>query len=106
MFCQIKPHINISTAEAYKGCKPRLWKVQLSESIKEPVIKWQKLIKNDFETQVFAHHKELALIKEKLYANGADFALMSGSGSSIYGISKSNEINYSFTEYKSYILDL
>ena len=41
---------------------------------------------NDFEAPVFAMHPELGRIKERLYAMGAVFALMSGSGSTVFGI--------------------
>ena len=41
---------------------------------------------NDFEKTVFVAHPELAEIKDMLYAKGAIYAAMSGSGSTIYGI--------------------
>jgi 4-diphosphocytidyl-2-C-methyl-D-erythritol kinase len=62
-------------------------------------------ILNDFETVCLRQYPELKNIKDKLYAHGAQFALMSGSGSSFFGIfyTKSeaegaqkyfNELNY------------
>ncbi len=50
--------------------------------------RWNGLIFNDFEPEVFRMHPEIAAIKEQLYAMGALFALMSGSGSSVFGIFK------------------
>ncbi|MCK5741514.1 MAG: 4-(cytidine 5'-diphospho)-2-C-methyl-D-erythritol kinase, partial [Chlorobi bacterium] len=41
---------------------------------------------NDFEEPVFDSHPELAAIKEQLYAGGAVLSLMSGSGSTIFGL--------------------
>lgn len=101
----IKPDVNISTADAYRGCKPLQWSTPLEESIKKPICEWKENIKNDFETQVFALYEELAKIKMELYANGAEFALMSGSGSTIYGITKSGDIKGLFPTHKHYILD-
>ena len=47
---------------------------------------WKDSIQNDFERSVFERYPEISEIKEKLYAEGALFALMSGSGSTVYGI--------------------
>jgi len=102
----VKPDVNISTAEAYRGCKPAPWSEPLEESIKQPIKEWRNSIKNDFEPQVFALHSELFKLKESLYNSGAEFALMSGSGSSFYGIYKNDVITHSFSEYKHYLLDL
>ena len=49
---------------------------------------WKNLIKNDFEESIFPKHPQLAQIKEELYAHGALYAAMSGSGSSMFGIFK------------------
>lgn len=42
--------------------------------------------RNDFEAVVFAQHRHLKLIKGKLLNLGADLALMSGSGSTLFGL--------------------
>jgi len=102
----IKPEIHISTAEAYRGCKPARWNTPLAASINKPICEWRKNIKNDFEPHLFALHGEMEKIKDELYANGAEFALMSGSGSTIYGITKNKDINCLFTTHKHYILEL
>ncbi len=41
---------------------------------------------NDFETVIFPIHKSLQNIKEQFYNRGAEFSLMTGSGSSIIGL--------------------
>ncbi len=56
-----------------------------------PVEDWKDVVLNDFENPVFKTNSELSLIKEKLYAAGALYASMSGSGSTIYGIFKEGE---------------
>jgi 4-diphosphocytidyl-2-C-methyl-D-erythritol kinase len=43
---------------------------------------------NDFEDFAFRKHSVLADIKNELYKSDAVFSLMSGSGSSVYGIFK------------------
>jgi 4-diphosphocytidyl-2-C-methyl-D-erythritol kinase len=43
-------------------------------------------ILNDFEPAIFNAHPLLAELKERLYAHGALFALMSGSGSTMFGL--------------------
>jgi 4-diphosphocytidyl-2-C-methyl-D-erythritol kinase len=43
---------------------------------------------NDFETPVLGKHGSLRDIKEGLLAQGAEFALLSGSGATVFGIFK------------------
>jgi 4-diphosphocytidyl-2C-methyl-D-erythritol kinase len=43
-------------------------------------------ITNDFEEIVFKEHPEVGNIKDKLYEYGAEFALMTGTGSTVFGI--------------------
>lgn len=103
----IKPNVHVSTAEAYGGCKPQRWATPLEEAIKQPITEWKDCIFNDFEKTVFVAHPELAEIKEMLYKNGAIYAAMSGSGSTIYGIfnKEVNDINTNI-DSKIYYLQL
>ena len=48
-------------------------------------------MKNDFEKSVFAKYPDIAEIKTKLYSIGAEYASMSGSGSSFFGIFKEQQ---------------
>ena len=91
-FLLIKPNIHISTAEAYANIKPHKPEVSLKELIKQPIETWRTSIKNDFEDSIFPKHPLLKEIKEKLYEQGAIYAAMSGSGSSMFGLFK-NEPN-------------
>lgn len=84
----LKPGVGISTAEAYKNCKPGIPSSSLSESFKLPVYEWKNAIVNDFEEFAFAKHPVIGEVKDELYRTGAIFSLMSGSGSSVYGIFK------------------
>ncbi len=82
----IKPDIFISTAEAYSKIKPKEPNYDLISSIEKPIEQWKDFISNDFEKHIFKKYKILAEIKQYLYLQGAIFAAMSGSGSSIFGI--------------------
>lgn len=82
----VKPPIHVSTAEAYSKVKVKQPNTSLKELINLPLIEWKANIVNDFETSVFEKYPEIDEIKTKLYAAGATFALMSGSGSSVFAI--------------------
>ncbi|NQX31295.1 4-(cytidine 5'-diphospho)-2-C-methyl-D-erythritol kinase [Pedobacter boryungensis] len=82
----VKPNVHVSTAEAYQNVKVKQPKVSLKELINLPLNEWKGKIENDFETSVFAKFPQIDEIKTKLYAAGATFALMSGSGSSVFAI--------------------
>jgi len=84
----IKPDIFISTPEAYSRIIPQKPKYDLLTSIEKPVTEWRNYIFNDFEKSIFVKNKILNDIKQYLYSEGAVFAAMSGSGSSIFGLFK------------------
>jgi len=81
----VKPPVHISTAEAYNRIKPRMPEVPLNALLNRPVSEWHSLIRNDFETPVFAAFPELSEVKKRLYEM-AVYASMSGSGSALYGL--------------------
>ena len=83
----IKPDIYISTREAFSGIRPKLPENVLVEIIEHPVEEWKdRGLGNDFEPHIFQLYPRLGSIKESLYENGALYAAMSGSGSSLFGI--------------------
>ena len=82
----VKPAISVSTREAYNRIEPHPPKVSLKEIIRLPVTEWKNQLINDFELGVFAQYPEIGEIKQKLYAEGALYASMSGSGSAVFGI--------------------
>jgi 4-diphosphocytidyl-2-C-methyl-D-erythritol kinase len=82
----IFPKLHISTAEAYAGITPQLPKTNLLNLISQPLESWKGKVKNDFETSAFKKHQKLKIMKEQLYADGAIYASMSGSGSVLYGV--------------------
>ncbi len=83
----IKPNIHVSTIDAYAGVKPQKPVHSLLETIQQkPIHEWKNFIENDFEKTVFVKHPAIEKIKNELYKQGAAYASMSGSGSSVYGI--------------------
>jgi 4-diphosphocytidyl-2-C-methyl-D-erythritol kinase len=85
------PGIHISTALAFSQVAVGQNKEDLRKLIAAPIEEWQATIFNDFEKPVFEQYPEIANIKSELYNQGAIFAGMSGSGSTVFGIfSKDN----------------
>jgi 4-diphosphocytidyl-2-C-methyl-D-erythritol kinase len=82
------PGIHISTAKAYAGVTPRKPERHLSHEIDAPREAWKKQVRNDFEEGIYREHPVLKDIRDGLYRAGALYASMSGSGSSLYAISK------------------
>ncbi|GHT40502.1 4-diphosphocytidyl-2-C-methyl-D-erythritol kinase [Bacteroidia bacterium] len=82
----IKPNIHVSTRDAYAEVKPHRPEVGIQEIIKTPVEAWRGRLVNDFEESVGAKFPEIRAIRQFLYAHGALYAAMSGSGSAVFGI--------------------
>lgn len=81
-----KPYITVSTREAFSGICPAKSKFNLRKLPCIPVTEWSKYVHNDFEDSLFPFHPELEHIKHALYALGAEYASLTGSGSCLYGI--------------------
>ncbi len=90
----IKPECGVSTKEAYGGIVPKGTCEHFAPFINplEPLepFKHLPLLTNDFEETVCKVYPELADIKKRLQDAGALYAAMSGSGSTIFGLFKSN----------------
>ena len=84
----VKPPFGVGTKAAYATIKPAIPKHSLPELIKQSPDQWQGRIVNDFEASVFPLFPAIAQIKTKLLELGAVYAAMSGSGSSVYGLFK------------------
>ncbi len=78
--------IAVSTADAYRGIRPRIPEIGLREALAKQVEEWDGVLVNDFEETVFAKYPELAAIKKSLYDSGAVYASMSGSGSALFAL--------------------
>ena len=105
-FVLVHPGIHIPTVTAFAQLTPAPPVKPLTEIIKQPVNTWKDELKNDFEVPAGNQYPELKSIKEKLYAAGAVYASMSGSGSSFYGIFNKGVINTElFSSYNFHILN-
>lgn len=99
----LNPGVGISTREAYSNCIPQKQAQSLPELVKKPVNEWINFIFNDFEKFAFSKHRVIGLLKDELYSSGALFSLMSGSGSSVFGIfSSCPELPPSVKKYRIY----
>ena len=85
----VKPEVHVSTREAYAGVHPHQPAYSLLDVVKQPVGAWASRMINDFEESIFFNHPLLSEIKEELYRQGAAYASMSGSGSTIFGLFRS-----------------
>lgn len=94
--------IHVNTAEAYRSLKKKSDPVpekdlkdkrrKIIDALKSGSISSLKTnFKNDFETPVFKMYPLLGIIKQQVEDTGADFVIMTGSGSSIIGIFKDAE---------------
>jgi 4-diphosphocytidyl-2-C-methyl-D-erythritol kinase len=87
----VAPGVHVSTPQAYRDLSPRL----TSESQQNKIFSFQSQVwsrgveslpRNDFEEVVFPQHPSLAAIKKRLLRSGASVALMTGSGSALFGL--------------------
>jgi len=88
----IKPDLNISTKEAYKDVNLTPSPFDLRKLDVNDIHNWKNYVRNDFEVKLFERYPLLQEIKQIMYDNGALYAQMSGSGSTIYGFFE-KEIN-------------
>jgi 4-diphosphocytidyl-2-C-methyl-D-erythritol kinase len=87
----IYSNIHINTSQAYRNINLNLTKNTSNgifalalNSSNEIHSRYNEFI-NDFESYVFKEHAEIERIKNALLNTGAEFAAMSGSGSSVFG---------------------
>lgn len=93
----IYPDIAISTEWAFRELAKTEHKKSAPDAIdslkgllRQPLSNWKKELVNDFEQSVAGFYPEVSTIKKQLYAAGAVYASMSGSGSSVFGIFEEN----------------
>ncbi len=82
----VKPDDVVSTREAYSRTTPHVPQLSLREAVRCDITAWRDTVVNDFEQSVFPLHPEIAALKQSLYEQGAVYASMSGSGSSVFAL--------------------
>ena len=82
----VYPGLPISTAQAFAGIVPRAPAYPLRAALAQPMSTWRTTVSNDFEEALAPTHPVLGRIKQQLYAAGATYASLSGSGSAVYGL--------------------
>lgn len=85
----VNPGIHISTKEAYQNVKvaPAPYDLRMIESIcMNNMPDCIKYVTNSFEDYAFNKYPEIESIKDLMYRKGAKFSLMTGSGSTVFGI--------------------
>lgn len=85
----VKPSLGISSKEAYKLIDSRKRNTNYDKFLKT---KDFKLLFNDLQPGIVKKYPEIETILRKLTDRGAEFAQMSGSGSTCYGIYTSAEL--------------
>lgn len=85
-FVLVNPQIHINTGWAFSQIRPSAERPSLKETVQKPVEEWKALLTNDFEDAVFAKHPAIKECKDVLYAAGAVYASMTGSGSTVFGL--------------------
>ncbi|OJJ14159.1 4-(cytidine 5'-diphospho)-2-C-methyl-D-erythritol kinase [marine bacterium AO1-C] len=82
----VYPATHVSTGEAYAGIALKHSTMSIQEIFQKETNEWKNLLKNDFEPQIFAKYPSIAQLKNQLYEQGAIYASMTGSGSTLFGI--------------------
>lgn len=84
----VKPPVEVATAKAFRFVTPQKPDESLIELVQLPVAQWRDRVKNQFESSVFQQFPEIERLRNLLYDLGADYASLSGSGSSVFGLFK------------------
>jgi 4-diphosphocytidyl-2-C-methyl-D-erythritol kinase len=90
----VNPGFSVETKWAYQELSSSRTQVRLLSDIhtalgRESRISWEQIlqaVENDFEAPVFRAHPSLHEIKRALMAQGAEAALLSGSGATVFGV--------------------
>lgn len=95
----VNPKIHINTGWAFKNLNNKSPEITVAKAISMPVTAWKHALTNQFEEAVFAHYPEIGHIKKQLYQQGAVYAAMSGSGSTVFGLFLEKQPQLHFPEH-------
>ena len=90
----VNPGFSVETKWAYQELSSKRTRVPVLSDLqatlgRERELSWEQIIQaaeNDFETPVFTAHPDLRGIKQELLTQGAEAALLSGSGATVFGM--------------------
>jgi 4-diphosphocytidyl-2-C-methyl-D-erythritol kinase len=85
----VNPGIHISTKWAYNNVKPHIPESNLKDILLKHPSEFDDYIDmvfNDFENVVFPEYPLIGYVKNKMCEMGAQFSLMTGTGSTLFGI--------------------
>lgn len=103
-FLIINPGIHINTGWAFSQIQPKQPAKSIKDIIDQSILTWKDELINDFEEPVFNIHPEIKGIKENLYSQGAVYASMTGSGSTVFGIfTKEQNLSSIQQQYSGYL---
>lgn len=88
----VNPGIHISTPWAFKELSLKKSKRAILKGVKKYDPADTRLMINDFERVVFRKYPEIEKLKLDMLALGAEYSLMSGSGSTVYGVFRGTKI--------------
>lgn len=106
-FVLVNPGIHIPTKWAFEQITPGPSGKDLKAIMQLPVENWKEQLSNDFEAPIAKAHSVIQEIKHELYAAGASYAAMSGSGSTVFGLFREKpeaSIREAFTGFSTYIV--
>ena len=89
-FVVVNPGIHVNTGWAFSQLTPAANRLSLKQIIQQPVESWRETLTNDFEGPISRQHPEIGKCKQQLYQQGAIYASMTGSGSTVFGIFPKN----------------
>jgi 4-diphosphocytidyl-2-C-methyl-D-erythritol kinase len=87
-FVLINPGIHVPTGWAFAQLKPATPAISCEEIVMQDPTTWQDRLINDFEPTVMETYSAIRKLKEQLYASGAVYVSMTGTGSTVYGMFK------------------
>jgi 4-diphosphocytidyl-2-C-methyl-D-erythritol kinase len=95
----VAPAVHVSTPAAYRALTPRLTtELQQNKIVSFQSLAWGEFVTgagagncNDFETVVFEQFPQLSALKRRLTKLGANPAMMTGSGSALFGLFRTRE---------------
>jgi len=93
----VNPGIHVPTGWAFSQITPTPPAQHCNTIVQQPIETWRNVLTNDFESPVMQAYPDIQAIKDQLYKQGAIYAAMTGTGSTVYGIfSKSANPSFHF----------